>query len=191
MGTMDRLTYTSDRIPESVRDAAGDAAAQCGYDQFEEVLLDYVIVGIRRVSARSVKDHYPEWLEPPCSFSPDEIVRVDWQTWAVPKGYVSACKGGVIARADSILVAIPTLLAREVFTYGLGPEYNWLEWEEGVPPAGEPAACAFEALYDLITSEWLDDICWDADRDPRYLDDLHPDLRATVAKAIDNCGSRS
>lgn len=30
MEAMDQLTYTFDPIPESVRDAAGDAAAQCG-----------------------------------------------------------------------------------------------------------------------------------------------------------------
>lgn len=188
---MDRLTYTSDSIPESVRDAAGDAAAQCGYDHLEEVLLDYEIVGLRRVSIQSVMEHYAEWLEPPCLFAPDEIVRVDWRTWAVPKDYVKACEAGVVARAESIVVAIPTLLAREVFTYGLGPEYNWLEWEDGTGPVGEPGPSAFEALYGLITSEWLEDVCQDAEMDPRYLEDLHPDLRVAVAKAIDSCDKHS
>lgn len=70
MEAMDQLTYTSDPIPESIRDAAGDAAAQCGYDQFEEVLLDYEIVGIRRVSAQSVKDHYGAWLSRLVPFHP-------------------------------------------------------------------------------------------------------------------------
>ena len=37
MEALDQLTYPSDPSPERVRDAAGDAAAQGGYDQFEEV----------------------------------------------------------------------------------------------------------------------------------------------------------
>jgi hypothetical protein len=184
METMDRLTYTADPIPDSVLDAAGDAAAQCGYDQFEEVLLDYEIVDIRRVSAQSVKDHYPEWLQQPCSFSPDEIVRVDWQTWAVPKRFDNAYERAVIARNESIVVAISTLMAREVFTYGLGPEYNWLEWKEGVFPSSEPTASAFEMLGELINGEWRDDVREYADGDPGYLDGIHPSLQAAVAKAI-------
>ncbi len=184
MEAMDQLTYTSDPIPESVRDAAGDAAAQCGYDQFEEVLLDYEIVGIRHVSAQSVKDHYGAWLQPPCSFSPDEIVRVDWQNWAVPKRFNKAYENAVVARAESIVVAISTLLAREVFTYGLGPEYNWLEWEEGGPPPGEPSESALTALGDLIVGDWQEDVREDADGQPSYLDEIHPTLKAAVAKAI-------
>jgi len=184
MEAMDQLTYTSDPIAESVRDAAGDAAAQCGYDQFEEVLLEYEIVDIRRVSAQSVKDHYGAWLQPPCSFSPDEIVRVDWQTWAVPKRFDNTYEKAVIARAESIVVAITTLMAREVFTYGLGPEYNWLEWEEGAPPAGEPSESTLTALCDLIVGDWKADVCEDAEGEPIYLDRIHPSLRAAVAKAI-------
>jgi hypothetical protein len=191
METMNQLTYTSDPIPESVRDAAGDAAAQCGYDQFEEVLLDYEIVGIRRVSAQSVMDHYGAWLQPPCWFSPDEIVRVDWQTWAVPKRFDNAYEKAVIARAESIVVAITTLMAREVFTYGLGPEYNWLEWEEGAPPAGEPSESALTALGDLIVGDWQEDVCEDADGQPSYLDGIHARLRTAVAKAIADQDERS
>jgi hypothetical protein len=184
MEAIDQLSYTSDTIPESIPEAAGDAAAQCGYDQFEEVLLDYEIVGIRRVSAQSVKDHYGAWLQPPCSFSPDEIVRVDWQTWAVPKRFDNTYEKAVIARAESIVVAVTTLMAREVFTYGLGPEYNWLEWQEGAPPAGEPSESTFKALGDLIVGDWLDDVREDADGQPGYLDRIHPSLKAAVAEAI-------
>ena len=184
MEAMDQLTYTSDPIPESVRDAAEDAAAQCGYDQFEEVLLEYEIVDIRRVSAQSVKDHYGAWLQPPCSFSPDDIVRVDWQTWAVPKRFDNTYEKAVIARAESIVVGITTLMAREVFTYGLGPEYNWLEWKEGAPPAGEPSESTLTSLCDLIVGDWKEDVCEDAEGEPSYLDRIHPSLRAAVAKAI-------
>lgn len=183
MSTMDLLVYTSDPVPESVRTAAGDAAAQCGYDRFEEVLLDYEVLDVRRVAAASVKVLYPEWLQPPCSFSPDEIVRVDWQTWAVPKRFDGRYEEAVITRAESIVVAISTLMEREVFTYGLGPEYNWLEWEEGSSTA-EPTSSAFEALSERITGEWRDYVREYADEDPSYLYEIHPNLRAAVAEAV-------
>jgi hypothetical protein len=184
METMDLLAYASDPVPVSVREAAGDAAAQCGYDRFEEVLLDHEVVGVRRVSAQSVRAHYAEWLQPPCSFSPDEIVRVDWHTWAVPRGFDGTYEQAVIARAESVIVALPTLMAREVFTHGLGPEYNWLDWAEGSSSPGEPTAAAFEALGALITGDWRDYVREDADEDASYLDAIHPDLRAAVAEAI-------
>lgn len=184
MGAMDLLAYAPDPVPESVRGAADDAAAQCGFDRFEEILLDSEVTDVRRVSARSVEEHYPEWLRPPCSFAPDEIVRVDWRTWAVPKRFDGRYDQAVIARAESIIVAISTLLAREVFTYGLGPEYNWLEWKEGCPPEGEPTASAFKTLAALITGDWRNHVCEHADADPRYLDCIHPNLRAAAAEAI-------
>ena len=184
MEAIDQLSYTSAPIPESIREAAGDAAARCGYDHFEELLLDYEIVGIRRVSAQSVKDHYGAWLQPPCSFSPDEIVRVDWQTWAVPKRFDNTYEKAVIARAESLVVAVSTLRAREVFAYGLGPEYNWLEWQEGAPTAGEPSESTLKALGDLIVGNWLDNVREDADGQPGYIDRIHPRLKVAVAEAI-------
>ena len=41
MEKMNRLTYSPEPVTAKVREAAGYAAAQCGYDQFEEVLLDH------------------------------------------------------------------------------------------------------------------------------------------------------
>lgn len=76
MGTMDLLAYTSDPLSESVRDAAGNAAAQCGFDQWAEVLLHHEILSVRRVSAQSVKEAYPG-----CSCVTNEPVHIDWQIW--------------------------------------------------------------------------------------------------------------
>lgn len=90
----------------------------------------------------------------------------------------------MIARAESIVVAITSLMAREVFTYGLGPEYNWLEWQEGVPPAGELSAFALKALGDLIVGNWREDVREDADVQPSYLEGIHPSLKTAVAKVI-------
>lgn len=184
MSNMDRLVYRAGPVSDEIHDAASDAAAQCGYDQTEEVLLDYMVLNIRWVSTDSVKALYPEFLIAPCSFSPDEIVRVDWLTWAVPKRFDGRYESAVIGRSESIVVAVSTLLEREVFTYGLGPEYNWLEWDEGSAPPSDPPDAVFEALGELIIGDWREEVKAHADEDPKYLDGIHPSLRAAVAQVI-------
>lgn len=184
MANMVSLAYRDDSVSEQIYDAAADAAAQCGYDQFDEVLLDYTVLDVRWVSSESVKTLYPEFLAAPCFFSPDEIVRVDWLTWAVPKRFDGRYEGAVIGRSESIVVAVSTLLERQVFTYGLGPEYNWLEWEEGSSVPTDPPPAIFEALNELILGDWRDDVREHADEDRGYLDRMHPDLRAAVAQII-------
>lgn len=48
MANMESLVYWDDPVSEQVYEATSDAAAQCGYDQLEEVLLDFaVLVGPR------------------------------------------------------------------------------------------------------------------------------------------------
>ncbi|MGV0958255.1 MAG: hypothetical protein ACOYB1_00315 [Limnohabitans sp.] len=184
MSNIDRLVYRAGLVSDEIYDAASDAAAQCGYDQTEEVLLDYTVLDIRWVSTDSVKALYPEFLIAPCSFSPDEIVRVDWLTWAVPKRFDGRYESAVIGRSESIVVAVSTLIEREVFTYGLGPEYNWLEWGEGGSPSLELPATVFEALGELIIGDWREQVREHADEDPIYLDGIHPSLRAAVAQVI-------
>lgn len=184
MSNMDRLVYRAGPVSDEIYDAASDAAVQCGYDQTEEVLLDYTVLCIRWVSTDSVKAHYPEFLIAPCSFSPDEIIRVDWLTWAVPKRFEGRYESAVIGRSESIVVAVSTLIEREVFTYGLGPEYNWLEWEEGSSPPLDLPDAVFEALGELIVGDWAEDVREHADEDPDYLEGIHPSLRAAVSRVI-------
>lgn len=190
MSAMTSLAYRKAPVPKSIRDAAGDAAAQCGYDQFEEELLHYKILNIRWVSADSVKAFYPESFEPPCAFAPDEIVSVDWKTWAVPKRFNGCYEDAVIERIESIVVAASTLIDRKVLTYGLGPEYNWLEWEGGSSSTTEIPVSVFKALCELIKGNWRDSIQEYAEGDANYLDDIHPRLQAAVAKAIGKRRSR-
>jgi len=186
MAVMDQLVYRSDSVSEQIHEAASDAAAQCGYDQNEEVLLDHTILDVRWVSGDSVRSLYPEFLEEPCSFSPDEIVRVDWLTWAVPLRFDGRYEKSVICRVESIVVAVSTLVEHEVFTYGLGPEYNWLEWQDGVPPPGDLPDDVFEALGELIAGDWREDVRNDADMDPNYLNNLHPKVRSAVTEVIES-----
>ena len=64
----------------------------------------------------------------------------------MPKRFDNSYEKAVIARAESIVVAVTTLMEREVFTYGLGPEYNWLEWQEGDYTASGPSESTLKAL---------------------------------------------
>lgn len=185
MAVMDELVYRSAPVSEKILEAASDAAAQCGYDQTEEALLYHAILDVRWVSGDSVRSLYPEFLEPPCSFAPDEIVRIDWLTWAVPLRFDGRYEKSVITRAESIVVAVSTLVKREVFTYGLGPEYNWLEWQDGVSPPEDLPDGVFEALGELIAGDWREDVREDAEMDPNYLDNLHPKVRAAVTEVIE------
>ena len=184
MANMDSLVYRDAPVSEQIYEAAADTAAQCGFDQLEEVLLNYTVIAVRWVSSDSVKAIYPEFLVAPCFFSPDEIVRVDWLTWAVPKQFDGRYEEAVIGRSESIVVAVSTLMERKVFTYGLGPEYNWLDWEEGSPPSNELPASVFEALRKLISGDWRAGILEHADDDASYLDQIHPKLQGAVAQVI-------
>lgn len=47
MTNMESLVYRDDPVTEEIYEAAADAAAQCGYDQLEEVLLDYTVLDVR------------------------------------------------------------------------------------------------------------------------------------------------
>jgi hypothetical protein len=191
MESIDHFSYTPDPVPEDVQGAAEDAAAQCGYDQFEEVLLGQTVMAVRRVSADSVRALFPDVLEAPYSVKADEVVRIDWVTWAMPKKFDGRYEDAVIARSESIVVDTSTLLRREVFTYGLGPEYNWLAREEGIPPTGELPEFVFEAIGQLITEDWREQVCEYADDDSKYLDQIHPKLRSAVAEAMSDGGAQS
>ena len=102
MGLMERLAYRLDPIDEQIREAASDAACECGYDQFEEQLLGHEILDIRWVSSEALKALFPEFLAPPCSFDPNGIVRVDWQTWAVPTSFNGQYEEAVVERVCGV-----------------------------------------------------------------------------------------
>jgi len=178
--TVEALRYRRGSIPDALRASAMQAASEVGFDKFEEVFLDGRILKMRWVHAASVRAHFSEFLEPPCNFNPEEIVRVDWQTWTVPKAFTGQFEQAVVERVESIVVAAETLLSGEIFTYGLGPEYNWLHWEEGSPCGAALPNGVFSAIRDLIEGGWRDQVLEYAEGDGTYLEVVHPRLRAAV-----------
>lgn len=181
---LDELQYRRASVPAKIRASAMDAASQVGYDLFEEKFLWGRILKVRWVHADSVRSYFPMFLEPPCSFNPNEIVRVDWQTWATSKGFGGQFEASVVERVESIVVATETLLANEIFSYGLGPEYNWLHWEEGKTTGEALPIKVFYAIRELIEGDWQDSIAEHSEEDEMFLDSVHPRLRSAVKRAV-------
>jgi hypothetical protein len=178
------LAYRRGSVPVNIRASVLRAASQCGYDQFEEHFLGARVLKIQWVAEASVRAHFPEFLKEPCNFDPNQIVRVDWQTWAIQKRFDGRFEKSVVERVESIAVAVATLLAGEVFTYGLGPEYNWLHWEEGTATDQDLPIKAFDALRDLIESEWRDDVLEYFEEEDANLDGVNPRLLPAVRRVL-------
>lgn len=186
--TVEVLKYRQGSVPDALRASAMQAASEVGFDRFEEYFLDGRILKMCWIHADSVRAHFPEFLESPCNFNPEEIVRVDWQTWAVPKAFSGEFEGAVIERVESIVVGAETLLSGEIFTYGLGPEYNWLHWEDGRPSGAALPNGVFAAIRDLIEGDWCDQVLEHAEGDDSYLESVHPILRAAVKRVLQASG---
>lgn len=48
----------------------------------------------------------------------------------------------------------------------------------------DPPPDVFEALNEVISGDWREDVREHADEDPTYLDRIHPSLRSVVAQVI-------
>lgn len=184
MNTMQLLTYRSQPVPESIWEAALHAARECAYDDGEEALLAAEVLDVRWVSVESVRALFSAFLEPPEPIAAEEVLRIDWRTWAAPRQFDGRYDNAVVERVESVVVTLATLMAGEVMTYGLGPEYNWLEWDDTAPTGDELPDAAFEALSELIVDEWSSHVLDYADGDPDYLRGIHPRLRDAVAKVL-------
>lgn len=178
------LAFRRGSIPAHIRESALSAAAQCGYDQYEEHFLWARILKIQWVAEASVRAHFPEYLKEPCNFDPQQIVRVSWQTWAIQKRFNGQFEKSVVERVESIVVAVETLLAGKVMTYGLGPEYNWLQWGEGIATDKELPVKVFDALRDLIEGEWQDDVFEYFEEDDAILNDVHRRLKPAIKRIL-------
>ena len=180
--TTDDLRYRVDPVPTELEEAALSAARSCGYDRCEEHLLHAEVLEIRWVDTDSIR----ESIDPDSDevLSNDAVVMVKWQTWAVPKHFHGQYEQGVVERVESIIVDADVLRDGQVLTYGLGPEYNWLHWEERSATGSEPPSEVYDSLSQLIGAEWRDDVRAHAEDDETYADRVHPSLRLAVTAAL-------
>lgn len=91
----------------------------------------------------------------------------------------------VVAASESVIVAAQVALAGEVFTHGLGPEYNWLHWEESPASGPVPPPDHSDSLCDLIRGPWRHSVleAFGSDGEAR-IERVHPTLRGAVAEVI-------
>lgn len=177
---MKNLEYRTELVPDHIQAVARDVAEHFGYDMFAEIPLGTSVQNVRWVSADSVRSVYPQFLEPPFSFSADDILRIDWQTWSVSRTFARGLDQAVISRSESIIVAASTLMEQEVFTYCLGPEFNWLEWDESEAAVADLPAFVIEELGKLISGQWRESVRAQVGTNPDYIGGIHPALRPYV-----------
>ena len=173
-------------ISQEIIEAAEYAASQCGYDPDREIFLGCV-VHVGWPSPYELALLSEKFGNPPEVFAGGDVISVSWSTWAIPAHFNSPDVSGIIPRFETILVEVSTLMAREVMTYGLGRDYNWLDWRDGLGLAGEPPEHVFAALSNVIRTNgyWATTIRECADGDPAYLETVHPRLRDAVAAVLE------
>jgi len=184
--SVSQLQYRTTTITQGLREAALEAATQCGYDRTDETLLHSAIDRIRWVTPQCAQTFFSDSLVPEGEWSANEIIQIDWHTWAIAKEFDARYEESVVERVESIVVAVPPLLSGEIFSYGLGPEYDWLHWEEGKAIEQELPTEVFDALQELIAREWRSQVIEVAGGDDDYLSGIHPKLQAAVAAVL--CG---
>jgi hypothetical protein len=182
--SVSQLRYHTKTINQALQRAALDAATQCGYDRTEESLLHSKIDQIRWLAPACAQSFFADFLLPEGEWSANEIVQVDWHTWAISNQFDAGYEESVVERVESIVVSVPILLSGEVFSYGLGPEYNWLHWEEAAAAEQELPNEVFDALQELIANEWSSLIIDHAEGNDDYLSGIHPRLQAAVAAVL-------
>ena len=184
--SLSQLEYSPDPIPDDFSGLAMDVASECGYDKWEEHLLHASIRDIKWLTKESAEQFFSNDLQPVGEYSPQELLRIDWHTWSIPQRFNGLFEKAVVERVESVVVAAPILITGEVFTYGLGPEYNWLYWEEQGASADAPPQEVFDALNDLIKGDWKDKVAEYADGHDAYISSVHPLLQAAVSSALDD-----
>ena len=178
------LDYRTADLPHGIHAAALLTARQCGYDASEEILLHAEVIAIQWLATDSVKTYFAEFLDPPCSADPAAVVRIDWRTWAVPSRFDGVFETCIVSRQECIVIDVPSLLAGEAFTYGLGPEFNVFHWEDMNPPDSDPPMHVLDSLCSVIRGDWREDLLEYFDSNVGLgggLYGLHPALRSAVS----------
>jgi len=85
------------------------------------------------------------------------VVEIDYEVWIMPADFAPENPENLIYRRDRVFVDVDTLIKDKVVTYGLGPEYNQLEWLEIEGISGPLEIVNFpseklELLAEVITS---------------------------------------
>lgn len=185
-----RIDYVDGPNSGSNEDCADSVPSALGYDWDEEKLLDSSVLDVRQVSARSAAEQFgcdgKEFRK-----GKDCLIRIDYESWAAPKKFDPDAPEHVIYRREHVYVRRSVLLADEVFSYGLGREFDIEHWKrdeekQGAPEKVQLPPRAREDLQAEIESEqrveiveWLDG---DVDRIPAGLGEVMQALYEKIAQ---------
>ena len=179
-----KLIFRDKTIAPDILEAAHDAVGQCAYNHSEEYLLHYSVLDVKWIAADSVNEFF---IDNPCDDESSSILLIVWRAWVIPNIFSVDFEESVEERNESMCVALPVLLAREVFTYGLGPEFNWIYWEDlGSAPAISPPIEVYESLADLIDGDWSDSLSEYITENESFMENCHPSLKQAITRLKEN-----
>ena len=185
-----RIDYVDGPI-SGARDGWTDSVPSAlGYDWDAEQLLSSSVLDIKQVSARCAAEQFglddEEFRQ-----GLDCLIRVDYQSWAAPNEFDPEAPEHVVYRREHVYVRRSVLLAEEVFSYGLGREFDIELWESDEEKEGSPEEVrlppgAREFLQSEIEreqregiAEWLDG---DVDNIPAGLGEAMQALYEEIAQ---------
>lgn len=186
-----RIDYVDDGlISDANEDWADSVPSALGYDWDEEKLLDSSVLDVRQVSARSAAEQFglddKEFRK-----GKDCLIRIDYESWAAPKKIDIEAPEQVVYRREHVYVRHSVLLADEVFSYGLGREFDIEHWERDEEKHGSPEEVQLppsvrddlqseiESEQRVEIAEWLDG---DVDRIPAGLGEVMQALYEEIAQ---------
>ena len=185
-----RIDYVDGPISGSMEGLADSVPSALGYDWDAEQLLGSSVLDIKQVSAKSAAEQFrlddEEFRQ-----GEDSLIRVDYESWSASKKFDPEAPEQVVYRREHVYVRRSVLLADEVFSYGLGREFDIEHWESDEKKQGSPEEVrlppsAREFLQSEIESEqreqiaeWLDG---DVDRIPAGLGEVMQALYEEIAQ---------
>lgn len=138
-------------IPATLK-AAGENVFSLAYDSFSgEVLVFGQILELRCLTSESTAE-YLDSIGWHLETSAAPVVEIDFEAWIIPADFSPKNPENLIYRCNRVFVDADRLVKDKLVTYGLGPEYNYLEWLEIGDRSGTFPPEKLELLADVITS---------------------------------------
>lgn len=155
------VTYTSVEPSDLLLNAATSAAWACCTEEFRE--LDCDILSAKNLTTASALALFGNLADGPYPIDPATIWRVDWQLWVCVAKFNHKYPWQIELMKEHIYIDEKTLLDRDAVTYIMGPEYNWLEWQDDqqttmeIDDARAPKA-VLDGFCDLVETSWSENI---------------------------------
>jgi hypothetical protein len=190
------LDYTGKTFSRKVWIAAKSAALQIGYDIDDELILDAEIDSIEQLHPDAIKNRFPHFLSDQATVSLEDFLEVTYTTWSIPKSYDGSMakvdlENAVISRCELIIVLLPDLMENTLLTYGLGREFNHIEWQDLSTSRGELTSKCVKKIRELIAGEWQSKVQEYYAENPVNLKSVPISLRSELLTTLSNYDDRN